>query len=91
MMEQVKKVVGWIIIPFGLLLSALFYLFQKNRTLSDEVAKQAADRAFDKVKDKLSEVSKDADQKEADFKSLDIEFHAALAKYGSGDVPDGTK
>lgn len=90
MIEKIKQYFYYAVLPFSLLFAAIYYLITSKNGLQQELSRAKAEKEFDDVKDRLSEASKDAKQKESDYDRELAAYRAAMDDYRkrNGKLPD---
>jgi hypothetical protein len=67
MLEKIKTVAKYIVLPLTLLFGLIFYLFQQISSLKSEVKRKEAEKALGDALGKLEDGKKNADLKETEF------------------------
>lgn len=67
MLENLKSIVKYVLLPLTLLFGFIYYLLQRINTLQSQVARAKSEKVLADTLGKLEEAKKDADEKEDQF------------------------
>jgi HPt (histidine-containing phosphotransfer) domain-containing protein len=70
-MKGIGRLAYWV---FAVLGAGLYALFQRNKSLKDELNQEKAERAVDQIKREIAEEEKNADDAEADYDAARSKF-----------------
>lgn len=86
MLDNIKKVMLYVVWPLLILLGGIAYLVQKIASLKQQLGQVTYEKDMATILERKAEVTKDADQKGADYESLRDKYSKSNGS-GSSNLP----
>lgn len=85
MIEKLKAIFKYVLLPLTLLGAGIFYLFQRINSLTSALAQAQAEKKLAKTLTEIEDAKNEADQKEIDYRAVVDEFRKQRDGGGAGD------